>query len=386
VHSFIRSKYNQFLQDLETIVNVDSGSGFTPGIDRVATFFQDRFERLGWNVSRLDLVDGTVPCLEIVNGRGRSGNGQYDFLFLGHMDTVFPEGTARQRPFTVHDGRARGPGVCDMKAGLVTILHVAEALQHTGLADDLAVCIAFNSDEEVGSNGSRRWFEALAAKSRRVFVFEPCRATGHRVLQRKGVADYEVLCYGRAAHAGVEPENGANAVLELAHQILAVDSLAKPEEGTSVSVTTVSGGSAANVIPDFAKAGFDIRIATGEEARRIETCFQNLTTSGKVEDVRVEVLGGINRMPMVPSDAAMRLWDRVAAIGEKLGLEMKLISTGGGSDGNFTAALGIPTIDAMGPQGSCAHSEEEYLLLDSVVPNIRLIVEIMKAAAGGTLP
>ncbi len=386
MHSFIESRYNQFLQDLETIVNVDSGSGYAPGIGRVAAFFQDRFERLGWDVCRLDLEAGKVPCLEVVNGRGRREDGQYDFLLLGHMDTVFPEGTARQRPFSVHDGRAWGPGVCDMKAGLVTMLHAAEAVQHTGFADDLAVCIAFNSDEEVGSNGSRRWFEALAAKSRRVFVFEPCRATGHRVLQRKGVADYEVLCHGRTAHAGMEPENGANAVLELAHQILAVNNFSKPEEGTSVSVTTVSGGIAGNVIPDFAKAGFDIRIATMEEARRIEECFKNLTASEKVERVRVEVLGGINRMPMAPSDATMRLWDRVAAIGERLGLEMKLISTGGGSDGNFTAALGIPTIDAMGPRGSRSHSEEEYLLLDSVVPNTRLIVEIMKAAACGKLP
>jgi glutamate carboxypeptidase len=386
VHSFIKSRYKQFLQDLETIVNVDSGSGFAPGIGRVAAFFQERFERLGWHVRRLDLEAGTVPCLEVVNGRGRRDAGQFDFLFLGHMDTVFPEGTARRRPFSIHDGRAWGPGVCDMKAGLLTILHAAEAVQHTGVSDDLAVCIAFNSDEEVGSNGSRRWFEAIAEKSHRVLVFEPCRATGHRVLQRKGVADFEVLCHGRAAHAGVEPEKGANAVLELAHQILTVNNFSKPEEGTSVSVTTVSGGIAGNVIPDFAKAGFDIRISTVAEARRIEACFQNLTASGKVEGACVEVLGGINRMPMVPSDVTLRLWDRIAAIGDRLGLEMKLISTGGGSDGNFTAALGIPTIDAMGPQGSRAHSEEEDLLLDSVVPNTQLIVEIMKAAACGELP
>ncbi len=386
MHSYIESRYNQFLKDLETIVNVDSGSGYAPGIGRVAAFFQDRFEKLGWDVRRLDLEAGTVPCLEVVNGRGRREAGQFDFLLLGHMDTVFPEGTARLRPFSIRDGRAWGPGVCDMKAGLVSILHAAEAVQQAGVADDLSVCIAFNSDEEVGSNGSRRWIEALAANSRRVLVFEPCRATGHRVLQRKGVADYEVRCRGRAAHAGVEPEKGVNAVLELAHQVFAVNHFSRPEAGTSVSVTTISGGTAGNVIPDFAKAGFDIRIATMEEARRIEACFQNLTASGNVEGALVEVLGGVNRMPMVPSDATLRLWERIAAIGEELGLEMKLISTGGGSDGNFTAALGIPTIDAMGPQGGRAHSEEEFLLLDSVVPNTRLISEIMKAAASGELP
>jgi glutamate carboxypeptidase len=254
------------------------------------------------------------------------------------------------------------------------------------VADDLSVCVAFNSDEEVGSNGSRRWFEALAAKSRRVLVFEPCRSTGQRVLQRKGVADFDILCHGRAAHAGVEPEKGANAVLELAHQVLAVTGFARPEAGTTVSVTTIAGGTAGNVIPDFAQAGFDVRIASLEEARRIEASFQNISVSGKADGVRVEVRGAINRMPMVPSEATWRLWEQIARIGEGLGMEMKLISTGGGSDGNFTAAMGIPTVDAMGPRGGRAHSADEYMELDSVVPNTHLICEILKAAAENRLP
>jgi glutamate carboxypeptidase len=302
------------------------------------------------------------------------------------MDTVFPPGTAAQRPFSVRDGRAFGPGVCDMKAGLVTMLHAAEAAQQAGICDALSVCIAFNSDEEVGSRGSRRWFEGLAAKSRRVLVIEPCRATGHRVLQRKGVAGYEIHCHGRAAHAGVEPEKGANAVLELARQVIAASGFARSDAGTSVSVTTISGGTADNVIPDYAKAGFDIRVATLKEARRIEACFRDVSTGSNADGVRVEVQGEINRLPMVPSEKTLHLWSRIAEIGEGLGMEMKLISTGGGSDGNFTAAMGIPTVDAMGPQGGRAHSDEEYLVLASVVPNIQLIVEIMRAAAEGKLP
>lgn len=386
VHAYIESRYNQFLEDLETIVNVDSGSGHSPGIGQVAAFFQERFERLGWDVRRLEFEAGTVPCLEVVNERGRRTTGQYDLLFLGHMDTVFPVGTALQRPFSIADGRAWGPGVCDMKAGLVTILHAVEAARQSGVSDDLALCIAFNGDEEVGSSGSRRWLEFLAAKSRRVLVAEPCRATGHRVLQRKGVANYQLVCHGRMAHAGVEPEKGANAVLELAYQIVRANDFANAEQGTNVSVTTVTGGTSSNVIPAYAMANFDVRIATMEEARRIEASFHSLTQNRPFEGVRVEVLGGINRMPMVPTDATLRLWDRIAAIGHGLGLEMKLITTGGGSDGNFTAALGVPTIDAMGPQGGRAHSQDEYLVLDSVVPNLRLIHAIMKAAACRELP
>jgi glutamate carboxypeptidase len=302
------------------------------------------------------------------------------------MDTVFPLGTAGRRPFTIREGRASGPGVCDMKGGLVTMLHAAEATEGMGVAGGLSICLAFNSDEEIGSRASRPWIENLAARSRRVLVFEPCRATGHRVLQRKGVADFDVLCHGRAAHAGVEPEKGANAVLELAHQVLAVSGFARPEAGTTVSVTTISGGTAGNVIPDFAQAGFDVRIASLEEASRIAASFKNLSGGGQADGVRVEVRGEINRLPMVPTEATWRLWEQIARIGEELGIGMKLIGTGGGSDGNFTAAMGVPTIDAMGPRGGRAHSADEYLELDSVIPNTRLICEILKAAAENRLP
>lgn len=384
--SDMAARYELFLKDLETIVNVDSGSGHAPGLAAVASFFEERFERLGWHTRRLDFEAGAVPCLEVVNHRGLEAEGRLDFLFLGHMDTVFPQGTVQRRPFCLRDGRAWGPGVCDMKGGLVTMLHAAEAAEAAGVAEALAIGMAFNSDEEVGSQGSRSWFESLAARSRRVLVFEPCRATGHRVLQRKGVADYEILCHGRAAHAGVEPERGANAVLELARLVLSASGFARSAAGTSVSVTTISGGTAGNVIPDFARAGFDVRVATADEARRIHESFQALAGGGNANGVRVEVRGEINRMPMVPSAQTLALWGQFAAIGEALGLEMKLISTGGGSDGNFTAAMGIPTIDAMGPQGGRAHSEEEYLILDSVVPNLELILAVLKAAAENRLP
>jgi glutamate carboxypeptidase len=386
MHSYIASRYGQFLQDLETLVNVDSGSGHAPGLAAVARFFQERFDRLGWHTRALEFDSGAAPCLEVVSRRGLQADDRFDFLFLGHMDTVFPQGTALNRPFSIRDGRAWGPGVCDMKGGLLTMLHAAEAVQQAGFAGDLSICMAFNSDEEIGSRASRAWFEALAAKSRRALVFEPCRATGQRVLQRKGVAGYQVLCHGRAAHAGVEPEKGANAVLELAHQVLAATGFARPAEGTTVSVTTIAGGTAGNVIPDLAQAGFDVRIASLPEARRIEACFQSLCASGKADGVRVEVRGEINRMPMVPSEATWRLWEQVARIGEGLGLEMKLISTGGGSDGNFTAAMGVPTVDAMGPRGGRAHSADEFLELDSVVPNTRLVCEVLRAAAENRLP
>ena len=385
MHAYIASRFDQFLQDLEHLVNIDSGSGHAPGLAAVARFFQERFDGIGWHTRALELDGGAAPCLEIVNRSRRLADEPFDFLLLGHMDTVFPPGTAALRPFSIRDGRAWGPGVCDMKAGLLTVLHAAEALTREGVSEGLSVCIAFNSDEEIGSRASRPWFEGLAARSRRVLVLEPCRSSGQRVLQRKGVAGFEVLCHGRAAHAGVEPEKGANAVLELAHQVLTASGFARPEEGTTVNVTTIAGGTAGNVVPDLARAGFDVRVASIEEARRVESCFKSMSASGCVDGARVEVRGAINRVPMVPSEATWRLWENVRRIGEGLGLGMALISTGGGSDGNFTAALGIPTVDAMGPRGGRAHSADEYLEIDSVVPNTRLICEVLKAAAEGRL-
>lgn len=374
--------YDRFLQDLQALVDVDSGSGHAAGLAQVAGFFTGRFERLGWSTRVHDFEGGTVPCLEAAN---RPGSKPYDLLLLGHMDTVFPAGTARERPFSIRDGRAHGPGVCDMKAGLVTVLHAAEAVQAAGIADRLSICVAFNSDEEVGSRVSRPWFEALARRSRRVLVFEPCRATGHRVLQRKGVGGFTVVCRGRAAHAGVEPEKGANAVSALAGKVLAAAHFARPEAGTTVNVTTIRGGQAGNVIPDYAAAGFDVRVADPKEARRVETSFRGLAGEG-ADGVRSEVSGGINRMPMVPTEATWQLWAEIKRIGEGLGMEMPLVVTGGGSDGNFTAALGIPTIDAMGPRGGRAHSPEEFLELDGILPNLRLAVDILSAAAEGRLP
>ena len=383
---YIESRYDQFIRDLETVVNIDSVSGDARGLMAVLTFFKDRFDKLGWKTATHHFNSETAPCLEVSNKHQPGPAHPYDFLFIGHMDTVFPTGTVEQRPFTIQGGTARGPGVGDMKGGLVEVLHVAETLQEKGLADDVSICIAFNSDEEIGSRASRQWLENLALKSRRVLVFEPCRATGQRVIQRKGTGGFTVICHGKAAHAGAEPEKGANAVVELAHQVLAVMEFGAPEAGTTVNVTTISGGTAENVIPDYARAGVDVRFSTVEEARRIEACFRSLGQETLLEGVRVEVQGEINRMPMVPGEDTLRLWDRIAAIGTQLGLEMKLVNTGGASDGNFTAARGIPTVDAMGPIAGSVHSEDEYLELGSVVPNVRLVCEIVRAAAEGTLP
>ncbi len=386
MRALVESQYDQFIRDLETLVNIDSGSENPDGLRAMRDFFLKRFIQIGWHTEVHDFVDGTVPCLKTASPGASKTNNRFDFLFLGHMDTVFGEGTVAKRPFTLQNDRALGPGVSDMKAGLVTMLHVAEIISRKGLADHLGICMGFNSDEEVGSRGSREWLEALARRSKRVFVFEPCRATGHRILHRKGGGGFDIFCHGKAAHAGAAPEKGANAVVELAHQVVKITGFAEPDLGTSVNVTVVSGGTADNVIPDFAKASVDVRFSSVEEARRVEACFRQVPETPLTQGVRVEVTGGFSRMPMVPSEHTERIWGRIADIGRDIGLEMKLTTTGGCSDGNFTAALDIPTIDALGPMGGDAHSEDEYVELDNIVPNTLLICEVLKAAAEGSLP
>jgi len=385
MHELIENRFEKFLIDLETIVNIDSGSRYVPGLEAVSAFFQKRFQNIGWTTTNYSFDEGKVPCLEAANKPLAGNDSALDLLFIGHMDTVFEQGTAADRPFSRDEKRAYGPGVCDMKGGLVTMLHIAEILQQSAAAKDIAIAMAFNSDEEIGSRGSRPWYEALAAKSRCVFVFEPWRSTGERILNRKGGGNFDVICRGKAAHAGAAPEDGANAVIELAHQILAVKELARIDRGTTVNVTVIEGGTADNVIPDYAKASVDVRIAQADEGQRIEDSFQALSHNIHTPGVRVEVVGGINRPPMAPSEKTKQLWEQIAVIGEAIGVEMTLTNTGGCSDGNYTAALGIPTIDAMGVRGGCAHSEDEYIELDSIVPNMHLICEIVKAFANGRI-
>ena len=385
MHELIEQRFEKFLADLETIVNIDSGSRHQPGLESVADFFQNRFQQIGWLTTRHSFDDGRVPCLEVANQSNSGNDSAFDLIYLGHMDTVFGPGTVAERPFRRDEKRAYGPGVLDMKGGLITMLHVAEILQQTDLADKIRIAMAFNSDEEIGSRGSRAWYENLAKRSRCVFVFEPWRTTGERVLQRKGGGNFDVICHGKAAHAGAAPEDGANAVIELAHQILAVNDLEAKDKGTSVNVTVISGGTADNVIPEHARASVDVRISGLEEGDRIEDSFKALADNVRTPGVRVEATGGINRPPMTPSEKTRRLWDQIADIGRGIGLDMSLTTTGGCSDGNYTAALGIPTIDAMGVRGGHAHNEDEYIELDSIVPNLHLNLEIVKAFAEGRI-
>ena len=381
--AFIDGRIGDFLSDLETLVNIDSSSDNVEGIEAVARTLMPRLEAMGF-VTRLEkLGDRGVPCLLAFNG---SQAERSDIMLLGHMDTVFPTGEAEKRPFRVEHRRALGPGVADMKGGLLVALHALESLHHEGLLKRIAVRVCFNGDEEVGSAGSREWIEYHARKSRRVFVFEPCRP-GHRfVLQRKGGGGFLISARGVAAHAGVEPEKGANAAVEIAHQVLKIQAFnQQTKKGVSANVTVVRGGKKTNIIPDHAEARVDVRVDRKADLGVAEAFFRSLPHRTAVPGVSLTVSGGVDRPPMEADEPTMQLWQLFEESAAELGLDIANISTGGCSDGNFTSAAGTPTIDGMGPIGANAHRDDEYVDIDSIVPQIQLITAVCQSIAENNL-
>ena len=372
---YIKTRHEKFITDFKTIVNIDSSSDNKSGIEKVALFFEKRFAGIGFDTQVLFLGDKKVPCLYAEHQPSKK---PFDIMFLGHMDTVFPTGEVEKRPFSITGNRAFGPGVCDMKGGLLVVLHVLETLKYEGILDSLSVCVAFNGDEETGSNASKDWIMSLAKKSLRTFVFEPCRPGYRFVLQRKGGGWFQVIVKGQEAHAGADPEKGINAVVELAHQIVKINQLNQNEMETSAQVTVIRGGDKVNIIPNKAEASVDVRILKIDEKKRIEDFFNTLGDTPFLKGSKISVQGHINRPPMEPGDATRKLWELIRSTGEKIGLPMEAISTGGCSDGNYTSAAGTPTIDGMGIVGANSHRADEYADLDSIDNMVGLVAQVCK--------
>lgn len=385
-----------FLKDFQTIVNIDSSSDHLPGVETVARFFQQRFSAIGLAADVLFQGDAKVPCLQAVSSPGQETTGNkncdnntkkntkedeivYDLMFLGHMDTVFPLGEVEKRQFSIQGDKAFGPGVCDMKGGLLVALHVLETLKKEGALEKISVCVAFNGDEETGSKNSKEWIRSTAKKSRNVFVFEPCRPGYRMVSQRKGGGWFHVTATGKEAHAGADPDKGINAVVELANQIVAIDKLNDPDSGTSAQVTVVNGGDKVNIIPNQAVAAVDVRIAQLGEKEKVEKFFNTLCDNTVLPGAKVSVQGKIDRPPMETTQKSLALLDLIINEGKKMDINVTSIATGGCSDGNFTAALGTPTIDGMGIVGANSHRQDEYVELSSIPVMVNLIANVCKS-------
>ncbi|MGW2560952.1 M20 family metallopeptidase [Streptomyces sp. NPDC001514] len=348
------------LEDLRMLVEVESPSGDLDALHASARTVAAILEkRLGRQAVLLDSKAG--PHVHW------TGGGDPQVLILGHHDTVFPLGTLARRPFQVEDGRATGPGVFDMLGGLVQAIHGLAAM------DDLSgVEILMTADEEVGSATSRALIEERARACGAVLVFEGAADGGHLKTGRKGCGTFEVLIKGCASHAGLEPEAGVNALVEAAHQVLAIAALSRPEIGTTVSPTVASAGTSDNVIPADATVSVDVRVKSAQEKERVESALAALAPH--LEGAQITVRGAVGRPPM-PESASAKLFE----MAQRLLPGIEGTAVGGGSDGNFTGALGVPTLDGLGAVGGGAHADHEYLVVEAMAERANLVTELVKA-------
>lgn len=357
----LRARTPEMVDALAALVSVESPSTDHDALARCA----DTVAELGTS-----LLDAEPDRIRI-DGRThlRWQNGPTRVLILGHFDTVWPLGTLQRWPFASDGVRATGPGTFDMKAGIV------QALFGLSLLDDLSgVSILLTSDEEIGSPTSRALIEAEAKGARAALVAEPS-AAGALKIARKGVAMYRVDIEGRAAHAGLEPWNGANALVELAHQVLRIREIERLADGTTVTPTVASAGTARNVVPALASLDVDVRILSDSEGMRVDDAMRRLAPIE--EGTRVSIGGGMNRPPL-PQESSADLFERARAIGERLGLSaLEGVAVGGASDGNFTAGIGTPTLDGLGAVGDGAHAEGEHVLVEAMPARAALLADLV---------
>lgn len=367
-----RALQPQMLDLLRKIVEIESPSDCKPAVDGCVSLVAEQAAALGGRVRRLkQKVFGDLLEVRF----GPSARGKKPILLLGHLDTVWPLGTLRQMPFRVGEGQVWGPGVFDMKAGVAMGLAAVQILQERGLLRR-PIVLLLNSDEEVGSPCSRPVTEKLAGQSEAVYVLEPAQGPGGAYkTARKGVGEYSVHVQGVAAHSGVDFERGHSAIAEMARLIEKIGTFSEPVRGITVNVGTVGGGTRSNVVAAEASAEVDVRIVRAADAKRIDRRFRSLRVTDRKCVLRIA--GGMNRPPMERTRGTAALYKRAAALAGQMGFALEEAATGGGSDGNFTSALGVPTLDGMGAVGEGAHARHESLLLEHLAPRTALLAVML---------
>jgi glutamate carboxypeptidase len=371
--AYLQPRLEQFLTDLALLSNLDCGTYDKAGVDRAGRIMRARLEAIGGGV---EMHDGGAMGDSLV-ARWR-GDGQARLMLVGHLDTVYPQGWPADHPFAVEGEMARGPGTADMKGGLLAGLYAIESLRAAGFTRFAELAFVVNSDEEVGSPSSKALIAREARGRDAVLVLEPGRANGNIVSARKGIATFDLTVQGRAAHAGVEPQKGRSAILELAHHTIALQNLNNAVSGLTVNVGVVGGGTRRNVVSAEATAQIDVRARTVAELEATVAAIRDEAARTYVPDTVTTVTGGISHPPMERTPDVVRLvaWCQEAA--RAAGFTVQDAETGGGSDGNTTAALGVPTLDGLGPVGGSAHSAGEYVEVSSIVPRTAMLAGLMR--------
>jgi len=369
LRDFCRAERDWLIGTAEALVRLESPTDDKAAVDRCGAELARRLASIGARVTRLPRSDRGDHVL------AECGCGSSQILLLGHFDTVWPIGQLERMPLVRSNGRLHGPGVFDMKAGIAIAMLAARAIVETGTPLSHRLVMLWTTDEEVGSGTSRAAIEDEARRSAAVLVLEPSLPGGAAKTSRKGCGGYEVVVRGVAAHAGIEPEKGASAVQELAHQVLRINALQDLARGISVNVVRVSGGLRSNVIPDEARAVIDVRVPTAAAAAEIDEAFRRLDTV----DGRTNIVasGGFDRPPLERTAGVARLYDQARAVARELGFDLAEGGTGGGSDGNFTAALGVPTLDGLGAIGDGAHALHEHVDIESLADRAALVAGLI---------
>jgi len=371
LQNFCRAERAWLLETIEALVRLESPSDDKAAVDRCGAELAARLDAIGGRVTRLPRADRGDHLL------AEFGCGDSQILLLGHFDTVWPVGTIARMPLVHAEGRLHGPGVFDMKAGIGIAMLAARALVETGAPLARRIVMLWTTDEEVGSATSRAALEDEARRSDAVLVLEPSLPGGAVKTARKGCGEYHVRVRGVAAHAGVDPAKGASAIHELADQIVRIRQLQDPARGVTVNVGQISGGTRPNVVAEQARAIVDVRVPAIADAERIDAALRALTPVDP--RTSIEVTGGIDRPPLERSDRVVRLYRLASEVAVELGLTLDEGSTGGGSDGNLTAAVGVSTLDGLGAIGDGAHALHEHVEVEPLADRAALVAGLIAA-------
>lgn len=370
IQDYAQQNSSRLLEQIQELVLLESPTHDRQRVNRIIEHLEKRSNMIGATTTR---VHQTAAGDQLI---ARLGTGQRKTLLLGHVDTVWDAGQLERMPLRIEAGKAYGPGIFDMKSGAVLMLEVVQ-MAARGLCHPTTSLLAFyNSDEETGSSTSRQVLERLASECSQVLVFEPCLPGGKVKTFRKGVGFYTLEIFGKSAHAGVDPSAGVSAIEEFTQQVLGFKKIVEPNRGATINVGVVSGGTRSNMVPDYLRAEIDVRIAAVKDAEIIDGRLKSLTPV--LSGATLRVSGGINRPPLERTTAVVQLFQKAAVVAREQGWLLEEGGTGGASDGCFTAARGVPTLDGLGPDGDGAHALNEHILIEDIPRRLALVATLLE--------
>ena len=373
VEKYTRERLSEYIEELRELCSIDSYSYHKSGLDEIALFLAARMRGLGMHATIIERESWGNDLLSTLHGKG-GGN----VLLIGHMDTVYPVGIAKARPVEIEGDIIYGPGVSDMKGCILSGIYAIEALlamNYHAFGEIRFLCV---SDEEINTRHSQDVMQVACEDASGALVLEAARSNGDIVSARKGHTWYKLTANGRSAHAGVEPEKGRNAVIEMAHQILQFQNLNGWREGITINAGVISGGTLPNVVPDFAQAQFDLRYLHDEDRIAIEQRFHELLKQKRIDSVELTLERAPDmKAPMVLTPESQKLAHQAQQIANLLGFSVNHVLTGGASDASYATKHGVPALDGLGPIGGRDHSPDEYLVLSSVAPRVALLAGLI---------